>query len=346
MIREFDFWKNSIMPVNSIIRDVILNLNNYGIKIVLITNEKFEIIGTISDGDIRRGLLKGLGLDSAIETIVNKNSIYVPESVDRETVKSLMIANKIFQIPIVNNNKEIIGLHLWDEISSKNFRPNYFIIMAGGKGKRLLPYTENCPKPLLQVSGKPILEHIIERAKSEGFNNFLISIHYLGNMIEEYFGNGEKFGVKIDYIREDVPLGTAGALSLINYSIETPIIITNGDVISDIKYGEILDFHNKHQSFATMAVKLHEIQNQFGVVQTDGLDIIGFIEKPIIRNYINAGVYVLSADSLCELEKNSYCDMPSLFEKLKVNQKKIIAYPMHESWTDIGRPVDFENLKI
>jgi len=212
--------------------------------------------------------------------------------------------------------------------------------MAGGKGVRLRPFTENCPKPMVTVAGKPMLEHILERGKLEGFNHFVLAIHYLGHMIEDYFGNADRLGVRIDYLREQSPLGTAGALSLLNPRPDAPFVVTNGDVLTDIRYGELLDFHMRHNASATMAVRLHEWQHPFGVVQTKGVEIVGFEEKPIARTHINAGVYVLEPDALSVLEDGAPCDMPTLFERLQAKMKRTVAYPMHEPWLDVGRPDD------
>jgi NDP-sugar pyrophosphorylase family protein len=216
------------------------------------------------------------------------------------------------------------------------------VIMAGGMGKRLRPHTENCPKPMLPVAGKPMLEHIIDRAKKEGFIHFVISINYLGHMIESHFGNGDNLGVKIHYLREQSPLGTVGALSLLSPMPSLPFVVTNGDVVSDIRFSEILDFHSRHSADATMAVRLHEWQHPFGVVQTQGVEIIGFDEKPIARSHINAGVYVLETSALQLLKPEEKCDMPTLFERLKAQGKLTVAYPMHEPWLDVGRPDDLK----
>lgn len=296
--------------------------------------------GTISDGDIRRGLLKGFDMNSSVSTIIHRNALVVPPELGRELVMQLMAANKIQQIPVVDDQHQIVGLHLWDEITAPPSRPNLMVIMAGGMGTRLRPYTEDCPKPLLLVAGKPMLEHIIERAKLEGFNHFMLAIHYLGHMIEEYFGNGERLGVRIDYLREDSPLGTAGALGLLKPIPDAPFVVTNGDVITDIRYGELLDFHTRHAATATMAVRVHEWQHPFGVVKTQGVEIIGFQEKPIAHSHINAGVYALDPLTLSLLTSGERCDMPTLFERLQARNKRTVAYPMHEPWLDVGRPDD------
>jgi dTDP-glucose pyrophosphorylase len=335
-------WARAILRVNSSIEQAVHVLNETALKIVLITDTTNSLVGTISDGDIRRGLLKGLNLASPIESIIHHDPLVVPPELSRELVLQLMAANKIQQIPIVDENLNVVGLHLWDEISSISVRSNIMVIMAGGKGTRLHPQTENCPKPLLPIAGKPILEHIIDRAKAEGFSHFVLAIYHLGHMIEEYFGNGERFGVNIDYLREESPLGTAGALSLFNPVPDSAFVVTNGDVITDIRYGELIDFHQQHFAKATMAVRVHEWQNPFGVVEINGIEITGYEEKPISRTHINAGVYVVEPSVLGLLTKSAPCDMPSLFELLREKEECVVAYPIHEPWLDVGRPEDLK----
>lgn len=336
-------WRQAILPAHSTIEQAIRNLERVAIKIVLVVNERAELEGTISDGDIRRGLLKGLDLNSPITSVIHRNALVVPPKMAREMIVQLMVANKIQQIPVVDEFQHVIGLHLWDEINMPPVRSNLMVIMAGGMGTRLLPHTENCPKPLLSVAGKPMLEHIIERAKLEGFNHFILAIHYLGHMIEDYFGNGEHLQVQIDYLREQSPLGTAGALGLLNPRPDAPFVVTNGDVITDIRYGELLDFHIRHNAMATMAVRVHEWQHPFGVVQTQGVEIVGFEEKPVARSHINAGVYALEPDALSVLSVDAHCDMPTLFDRLQIQAKRTVAYPMHEPWLDVGRPDDLQS---
>jgi dTDP-glucose pyrophosphorylase len=339
-------WQKAILSIHSTIQSAIQNLNDSSLKIVLIVNEKGELQGTLSDGDIRRSLLKGLDINSSIENVIHRNPLVAPKNLDRETVKQIMTANKIYQIPVVDENFCIIDLYLWDEVTTLPVRTNKIVIMAGGEGKRLLPHTESCPKPMVLVAGKPMLEHIIERAKLEGFSNFIIATYYLGHMIEDYFGIGEKFGVNISYIKEKSPLGTAGALGLLTPKPNSPFVVTNGDVITDISYGEMLDFHNRNEAEATMAVRLHEWQHPFGVVQTNGIEISGFEEKPISRSHINAGIYILSPNSLDMLGNSEPCDMPNLFERLQLINKRTLAYPMHEPWLDVGRPEDLKRAEI
>ncbi len=335
-------WCQAILPASASILEAIQNLDKIAIKIVLVANEAGGLEGTISDGDIRRGLLKGLDLNSPITSVVHRDALVVPPEMGREVVMQLMVANKIHQIPVVDERRHVVGLHLWDEITTPPTRSNLMVIMAGGMGTRLLPHTENCPKPMLPVAGRPMMEYIIESAKSEGFSHFVLAIHYLGKMIEDHFGNGESLGVRIEYVREQSPLGTAGALGLLNPRPDLPFVVTNGDVITDIRYGELLDFHIRQNATATMAVRVHEWQHPFGVVQTKGVDIVGFQEKPVARSHINAGVYALAPDALSVLSTDVHCDMPTLFERLQVKARRTVAYPMHEPWLDVGRPEDLK----
>jgi dTDP-glucose pyrophosphorylase/CBS domain-containing protein len=339
-------WRKALLDLNSTIQDAIRNLDQSALRIILVLDGEGCLHGTISDGDIRRGLLRGLDLKSPIEKIIYRTPLVVTPEIGRETVRHLMAANKVQQIPVVNDSKNVLGLHLWDEITTSPARPNLMVIMAGGVGKRLLPHTENCPKPLLPVAGKPMLEHIIERAKLQGFSRFKLAVHYLGSMIEEYFGDGCKFGVEITYLREDQPLGTAGALGLLEPDLNAPFLVTNGDVLTDIHYGELLDFHVRHNALATMAVRVHEWQHPFGVVQTQGIDIVGFEEKPIAKTHINAGVYVLAPEAIPLIVRGVRCDMPTLFERLQMHGKRTVAYPMHEPWLDVGRPDDLVKANI
>ncbi len=342
MNTDAQIWRRALLSTSATIQEAIRNLDQVAIKIVLVTNESGELEGTISDGDIRRGLLRGLDLISPITTVIHRNAFVVPPDMGRDTVIQLMVANRIQQIPVVDDRHQVVGLHLWDEINAPQERPNLMVIMAGGKGTRLRPHTENCPKPMLPVGGKPMLEHIIQRAMADGFSHFLLAVHYLGHMIEGHFGNGERLKAEIEYLREKTPLGTAGALSLFPEKPEAPFVVTNGDVLTDIHYGELLDFHVRHEAAATMAVRVHEWQHPFGVVQTQGVDIIGFEEKPVARSHINAGVYVLAPEALDVLAANEPCDMPTLFERLQAKGLRTVAYPMHEPWLDVGRPSDYE----
>jgi dTDP-glucose pyrophosphorylase len=338
-------WRKTLLPSDASLRQAIRSLDETAMQIVLAVSADGTLVGTLTDGDIRRGLLRGLDLGSTIDAVIHREPLVVPPQLGRETVLQIMQANKIHQLPVVDRDRRVVGLHLWDQLIAPKHRNNIMVIMAGGEGNRLRPHTENCPKPLLPVGGKPMLEHIIERAKGEGFQRFVLAIRYLGHMIEEYFGDGGRWRVTIDYLREESPLGTAGAIGLLSPRPNDPFLVSNGDVLTDIRYGELLDFHCHHKASATMAVRLHEWQHPFGVVHTKGVDIVGFEEKPIARSHINAGIYVLEPSALDVLTAGDRCDMPSLFDRLQQRSARTIVYPMHEPWLDVGRVDDYASVQ-
>lgn len=213
------------------------------------------------------------------------------------------------------------------------------VIMAGGQGTRLRPHTNVCPKPLLTVNGAPILEHTIRRAKACGFRRFVISLGYLGHMIEEHFGDGSHWNVDIMYVREETPMGTAGALTLLIVP-DDPFVVANGDILSGISYSALLDHHVNNRAIATMVVRPYEMHNPFGVVTTDGISIVGFEEKPVQRCFVNAGIYALDPFALHSLADKRYCDMPELFKRARLATQKTIVYHLNESWADLGTPAD------
>ncbi len=316
------------------------NLDESALQIILVVSDQEVLLGTLTDGDIRRGLLRGLELSASIESLMTRDPLVVPDQIPRKAVLQLMQTNRIHQLPVIDQQRRVVGLHVWDELHVASQRPNLMVIMAGGLGTRLRPHTESCPKPLLPVSGKPMLEHIIERAKADGFRHFVMAVNYLGQMIERHFEDGSRWQVHIEYVREGSPLGTAGAITLIEPRPELPFLVSNGDVLTDIRYGELLDFHCRHGAAATMAVRQHEWQHPFGVVRIEGVEIVGFDEKPVARTHINAGIYVLDPRSLAALEVGERCDMPVLFNRLQERGARTIAYPMHEPWLDVGREDD------
>lgn len=337
-------WQRAALTEKASIKDAIENLVASSLQIILIIDSNNVLLGVVNDGDIRRGVLRGLSLEDSIKDVINRDPLVVDKDASTESVLHLMNVNVFHAIPIVDKNRHVLGLHLLNEMIMPKKHNNQMIIMAGGKGTRLLPKTKDCPKPLLPVNGKPMLEHIILGAKEEGFHSFVLAVYYLGDMIKDYFGNGDLWGIKIEYLDEEMPLGTAGAISLLEERPKLPVIVTNADIISDISYSGLLEYHNNHKdSCATMGIRLYETQHPFGVVKTEGAEIIGFEEKPIMRTYVNAGVYVLEPKALDFLEKNQYCDMPSLFNRLQEEKLRTIVYPIHESWNDIGRIEEYTN---
>jgi dTDP-glucose pyrophosphorylase len=334
----------AILDKSSTIEDVIKNLEDTGLQICMIASEELKLIGVITDGDIRRGLLNGVTLKSKANKIMVKNPITIDLGAE-DTAMDIMKKNMINHVPVINTEGQIINLYstLFDTQSEK--KDNIFVIMAGGFGKRLAPYTDTCPKPMLSINGKPMLEHIIDSAISEGFHNFVISVFYLSEVIIEYFGDGSDRGININYIKENNPLGTAGALSMIDPVPALPFVITNGDVMTNIKYSDVLHYHDNNNSSATMVIRRHGIQNPFGVVILEDMQIKGFQEKPIYTSNINAGIYVLDGQCLGLLNLDEVCDMPTLFTRVSSKKDmKSIAFPMHEEWVDIGNIDDYHQI--
>ena len=342
-MKKNDFWRSTVLQDNKKIRDAINRLNSSSLQIILVINKNNKFVGTITDGDLRRGMFSGLNLNDNITKIINKKSAFVNPDLSYEDAKILMKANSIRHIPIIDKSKKIVGLHLLNDISNISI-PNTFVIMAGGLGKRLRPFTKNTPKPMLKIGNKPILEHIILKAKSNGFKNFIISVHYLHQKITNYFQDGKKFNVKIKYIYEKIPKGTAAGLKKLKIKNKDPILVTNGDVISNVDYARIIEYHKNNKSDATVVIRNITQKNHYGVVKLKNTKVIGFEEKKSFIININTGIYVLN-NNLLRLLNNKHEDMPNFLEKLKKKNKKVIAYPIYESWVDIGTKLNFQNIK-
>lgn len=312
------------------------------IKIATVLDSEDKVIGTMTDGDIRRGLLKGLTLDSPIKTIYHKNPTLGNINEPKEKIIQKAISRQLYQIPIVDNNGHLVCIENLSTLLKVKNKRNRVILMAGGLGTRLRPLTESTPKPLLKVGNKPILETIIENFAKYGFINITISVNYKAKMIQDYFGDGSDFGVNIDYIEETQRLGTAGALGLIKDKPKEPFFVMNGDLLTNINFDHMLDFHSHENAIATMGVREYDFQVPYGVIKINGSEITSIEEKPLHKFFVNAGIYTLSPKVFDYIPTNTFFDMPTLFEKLIEFKLKSISFPLHEYWLDIGRISDFE----
>jgi len=331
----------SVINKNSKIKFAIKNLSESNLQICFIC-ENEKLIGTLTDGDVRRAILKGIKLDEKVSNIMNKKYFYLRENETYEKAKRFMDIYKIKQIPLIDRSKKLCNVFFSETIGSSNIIDNPFLIMAGGFGKRLYPRTKNCPKPLLPLAGKPILEHIINKIRNEGFREIVISTHYLSEMIVEYFGNGKQFGVDISYIKENKPLGTSGAISKFKNVKNKSFIVCNGDVLTDISFNQLLEHHLSNKAKATMAVRKYSWQNPFGVIKTNGINITKITEKPVAETYVNAGIYVFSPDVKNFVTSNKKLEMPDLFRTLRKKKLRTIVFPMFENWLDIGNSNEYE----
>lgn len=335
-------WQEVVISPDTFIVEAIKIIDHGDLQIALVVNEGGELLGTVTDGDIRRAIMRHLSLDEPVKNIMNKQPRFIYREESREKAISLMKANKIRQIPVLDENRCLVGLEIADELLNPPFRHNYVILMAGGLGKRLNPLTKSCPKPLLRVGNKPVLETTLENFVEQGFGQFYISINYKAAMIKEYFGDGSRWGIKIDYLFEKEQLGTAGALGLLPFKPNHSIILMNGDILTKISFGQVLDFHWKNQSDATICIKEQQSQIPYGVVTVAQNKLQEIEEKPIQRFFINAGLYVLNPDVLDYIPSGARCDIPDLFKILLKNGKAITAFPIREYWIDIGRFDDYE----
>lgn len=321
-------------------------IENGGAQIALVVNDAFQLLGTVTDGDVRRALLESGDLSAEVQNIMNKEYRYMHVGASRDDAYQLMKTNRLRQIPILNTQHIVQDVILQRESSSVDLSLNPVLIMAGGKGKRLLPFTENCPKPMLPLGKKPILEILIDKLRSQGLNQIFISVNYLKDVIIEYFGDGSRFGVSIEYLVEHEPLGTAGSLSLLPSTITHPILIINGDVVTDFNTSRLFEFHHEHHAVATLCVRQNEIQIPYGVVETKNCELISFEEKPQLSYLVNAGIYVLDPSLLQLVKPHTFMDMPNLILSAKSNGLHVVVCPIHEYWLDVGLPDTLKKARL
>ena len=338
MISKYQLEK-SFIKFDASILDALKAINASGSQLALVINENKVLEGVISDGDIRRSVLKGYKLNDKISNIFNKKFHKITESQLGEEAREIMINNGLNALPVIDDNGRAIDIFSFSNLSKSTKIKNPLVIMAGGIGSRLLPYTKTCPKPMLPLHGdKPILEEIIKQAKFNGFENIHISVNYLKEQIINYFKDGQEFGVQIDYLIEKKPLGTAGSLSLLSKKNNLPVLVMNGDVITKFNLKYLLDFHLKVNSEATMAVIENETKLPFGVVKTNGTKLTSLEEKPTISHLVNAGIYILDQKVINKIASNyEKIDMPELFLRAKDNNYNVNVCPVFEYWIDIGR---------
>lgn len=329
------------ISIDSKIKQALNALSKGAMKIVLVVDKDNKLIGTLTDGDIRRGFLKGLSLTSPIESIVFKKPTIAKKTDSKEKLLKIALSKKIFQIPLVDNQNKVIGIYILEELIRSKNKSNKVYIMAGGEGVRLRPLTKNTPKPMLKVGNKPILQHIIEKFKNCGYKNFVICVNFKSKVIKDYFSDGSSFGVKIKYIEEKIKMGTAGALSLIETKPKEPFFVINGDLLTNLDFEKMLDFHNYHNAKATMCISEYNFQSSYGEVELSNENIKSITEKPIHKFYVNAGIYILNPECIKLIPKKTY-DIPSLFAKMIKNKFKTISFPLGEYWLDIGKINDYK----
>jgi dTDP-glucose pyrophosphorylase len=336
-------WQSLLVTPDTTLEVAVATLDKAGARIVVVVDEQRRLLGTLTDGDVRRALLKHLPLTEPVGNVMWKTPVVAGPDWSRERMRAIMENRRLLQMPIVDIQGVIVGLETLHDVLDERQFDNPVFLMAGGFGTRLYPLTENCPKPMLKVGGKPILELILESFVDAGFHRFYISTHYLPEMIRDHFGDGSHWGVSITYIHEEEPLGTGGALGLLpKDDIQLPMFLMNGDLLTRVDYRGLLEFHTQQNSIATMCVREYKHQIPYGVVQAEDGRVVSMVEKPVQKSFINAGIYLVRPELLHSIRPNTRVDMPTILEKAIQNQQAVSIFPVHEYWLDIGRMEDFQ----
>lgn len=337
-----DNWKDILILPSVSIHDALEVIDKSSIQFALVVDENRRLLGTLTDGDIRRGILKGISLDSPVQQVMNLHPTVASQEDGVKSILAMMKSKSLRHIPVVDSEDRVINVELLDDLTYVSQRKNWVVIMAGGLGTRLRPLTDNCPKPLLKVGTKPILEIILENFMEYGFCRFYLAVNYKAEMVKAHFGNGSRWGAEIRYINEKRQMGTAGALGLLKDIPQHTFIVMNGDLLTKINFQNLLEFHNIHQARGTICVREYDYQIPYGVVKFEQGNLSGIDEKPVQRCFINAGIYVLEPDTLEAIPKGIPFNMPDLFQKLVKEKQKVTAFPIREYWLDIGQMPDFE----
>ncbi|MBP2636934.1 MAG: alcohol dehydrogenase [Firmicutes bacterium] len=335
-------WKKILVSPDTTIREALQIIDSSAMQIALVVDDKERLLGTVTDGDIRRGILKGISLEDLVQRIMNAHPTVAKSYERRDIVLAVMKLKRLNHIPVIEDDGRVIKVETLQDLISVDEKENWVVLMAGGLGSRLRPLTDECPKPLLRVGGKPVLETILENFMEYGFRKFFVSVNYRAEMIKEYFGDGSRWGAEIQYIHENKPLGTAGALSLLPQKPAKPILVMNGDLLTKVNFQQLLDFHLEHQAQATMCVREYTYQIPYGVVKMDKHVLTAIEEKPTERFLVNAGIYVLEPTALDYIPADEYFDMPNLFKTIIKQNGETTVFPIREYWLDIGQMSDFE----
>ncbi|MFH0954151.1 MAG: nucleotidyltransferase family protein [Verrucomicrobiota bacterium] len=332
---------------HSLLRDVIACIDRNEKGIALVTDDDGHLLGTITDGDMRRGILAGLAPDAELEVLLQRRKaefakpITAPAGTDRARLLEIMRESQVRQIPLLDDDSRVVGLVTTDELMPEHVLPLRAVIMAGGRGQRLYPLTETTPKPMLPVGDRPLMEHTIRHLRDAGIKNVSITTHYRPEEISKHFRDGHDFGVAVEYVRENEPLGTAGSLALLRKSGE-PLLVINGDVLTRVDFKAMLAYHRDHKADMTVGVRKYDLNVPYGVIQCDDIEVREVVEKPMYSFLVNAGIYLIEP-SVCDVVPlDRRFDMTDLIGVLVSQRRKVISFPILEYWLDVGRPKDYQ----
>jgi len=336
-------WRDLLIAPSATMREAIARIDAGNAGIVLVTDKDQRLVGTVTDGDVRRGLLRGLSLTDAVTEVMNRTPTTAGHRDDRGAILALMKRKLFHQIPLVDERGRLVGLETLDELLQPGRRETPVVLLAGGLGMRLRPLTEEVPKPMLRIGDKPILESILESFIEYGFYRFHLAVNYKADVIERHFGDGSRWDVEIGYLRETEQLGTVGPLSLLADLPSEPVLVMNADILTRVNFLQLVDYHRANQAVATVCVREHRHTVPYGVVSmSDDSQLVGIEEKPVHRSMVSAGIYVIQPEALRELQPGRHCDMPTFLQSLMARKQRVIGFPIHEFWLDIGRLEDLE----
>ena len=338
-------WSKALVAPSATIHDAIRAIDSSGMQIALVLDGESRLVGTVTDGDVRRALIRNVSLDEAVASIMNAKPMVASEDVPDHELLALMRRTMLRCIPIVDNERRVKRVAKLSDLMQPRGKDNPVVIMAGGLGSRLSPLTTDRPKPLLQVGERPILETMLESLRDFGFQQVYLSVNYKADMLKTHFGDGSRWGLSIRYLEEDQRLGTAGALALLPEQPTHPVLVLNADLLTKINYDHLLDFHSHHGAAATMCVREYDIQIPYGVVKIEDHRIRAIDEKPIHRFLVNGGIYVLEPHVLEQIPAGTYVDMPIIFERLISAGRETVVFPIREYWVDIGQLEDLERAR-
>ncbi len=325
------------------LREVVETIQCAERQIALIVDRQRRLLGTITDGDLRRANLGEVPMDAPASLVMHRAFVSAPAGSSREQVLALMKERLLRHVPLIEPDGVVVDLAWISEMLSEDDNLSA-VVMVGGLGTRLRPLTDDVPKPMLPVGGRPLLEHIVAQLRKAGIKRIHLTTHYKPEAIEGHFGDGSAFGVELRYLHEREPLGTAGSLGLLGDTHE-PLLVINGDVLTEVDFRGMLAFHREHGAELTIAIREQEQASAYGVVDTEGIEVRAIREKPVLRQKITTGIYLLDPSVLALIPKNSSLDMPTLITELIDRGRRVISFPVHEYWLDIGQPADYEKAK-
>ena len=341
-MNNLDKESSEALQATATVLEAIMALERSESKTAFVLDEQRKLLGSVTDGDIRRGILRGLSLTDEVVGVMNKSPISICNG--KLSLGERDMKDAIF-VAVTDETGVFLGALRTDTYSAN--LPNTAVVMAGGKGSRLKPYTDSVPKPLVEVGGQSLIVSLLNQLKKNGFSRVYVSVNHMAQMIMDRLGDGTEFGLDLDYLQEDIPLGTAGSLSLIPEKPDKPILVTNADLRTACNFRSLVAFHEEQDASITVAVRSYTHEVPFGVIEIENHEIVALREKPILESKVSAGIYCLSPDVLSRVAKNEYLDMPDLIrEQLEAGSARIVPFPIHEEWADIGRPEDLERARL